>query len=548
IPSPSPPQGRREPECFVEASRRMSVRSKPNREGKAPAEPEHDVSELPEGWAVVKLQEIGSWRSGGTPSRTKPEYFGQGIPWVKSGDLPDGPITKTDEEITQLGLDNSAAKLMPPGTVCMALYGATIGKLGTMTFEAATNQATANLVPDESLVDGQYVFNYLMSERQSFIDLGQGGAQPNISQEIVRNHPIKLPPLAEQRRIVLKLELLLGKVSSSQQRLSRVPGLLKRFRQSVLAAACSGKLTADWREENPQDIEQAETDICRIDAERRKELALARQLAKHLGAAAPKKPCWEGYDAIPILENSETPASWITIPVGFLCDCIVPGRDKPKSFTGKIPWVTLPDIIGPEISASVSGLGLSASEIEEVNARIIPINAVVMSCIGRFGLAAVVTTPLVVNQQLHAFIPSPTVLPKYLAFHIPVLADHMNLIATSTTIAYINKDNCNSIPINLPPLSEQQEIVRRVEKLFSFADQIEARLRQAQSHVDRLTQSILAKAFRGELVPTEAELARHENRSYDPASELLARIQAEREQSGEPSKVTTKRAKAATRK
>jgi type I restriction enzyme S subunit len=228
----------------------MSARSKTKQEGKAPAEPEHDGSELPDGWAVATLQEVGAWRSGGTPSRTKSEYFGQGIRWVKSGDLPDGPITKTDEQITQLGLENSAAKLMPTGTICMALYGATIGKLGTMTFEAATNQATANLVPDERLINGQYVFHYLMSERQNFIDLGQGGAQPNISQEIVRKHPIRLAPLAEQRRIVAKLELLLGKVSSSQQRLSRVPGLLKRFRQSVLAAACSGKLTADWREQN----------------------------------------------------------------------------------------------------------------------------------------------------------------------------------------------------------------------------------------------------------------------------------------------------------
>ena len=250
----------------------MSVRSKPNREGDPPrrtAEPERDGSELPEGWAVAKLQDVGAWRSGGTPSRTKSEYFGQGVPWVKSGDLPDGPITKSDEQITQLGLDSSAAKLMPPGTICMALYGATIGKLGTMTFEAATNQATANLVPDERLVDGQYVFHYLMSERQNFIDLGQGGAQPNISQEIVRNHPIKLAPLAEQRRIVGKLELLLGKVSSSQQRLSRVPGLLKRFRQSVLAAACSGKLTADWRDEN-EDVETATELLERLQTERRK--------------------------------------------------------------------------------------------------------------------------------------------------------------------------------------------------------------------------------------------------------------------------------------
>ncbi len=235
----------------------MSVRTKSKRERQVPAESDIDSSDLPEGWAVAKLQDVGAWRSGGTPSRTKPEYFGQGIPWVKSGDLPDGPITKTDEQITPLGLENSAAKLMPTGTICMALYGATIGKLGTMTFEAATNQATANLVPDERLVDGKYVFHYLMSERQNFIDMGQGGAQPNISQEIVRKHPIKLAPLDEQRRIVSKLQEVLGKVQQSQQRLARIPALLKRFRQSVLAAACSGKLTADWREENPEEESQS---------------------------------------------------------------------------------------------------------------------------------------------------------------------------------------------------------------------------------------------------------------------------------------------------
>src|SRR5262245_34327064 len=96
------------------------------------------VDEAPaeiEGWAVTVLRETGAWSTGGTPSRKQPTYFGGRIAWVKSGDLKDGPVTTTDEAISQLGLSHCAAKLLPPGTVMMALYGATIGKLGILEIE-----------------------------------------------------------------------------------------------------------------------------------------------------------------------------------------------------------------------------------------------------------------------------------------------------------------------------------------------------------------------------------------------------------------------------
>ena len=86
------------------------------------------MSDIPQGWTRTSLSEIGKWSSGGTPSRANSAYFGKGIPWVKSGDLPDGAITRTEEEITELGLNNSSAKVLPVGTICLALYGATIGK------------------------------------------------------------------------------------------------------------------------------------------------------------------------------------------------------------------------------------------------------------------------------------------------------------------------------------------------------------------------------------------------------------------------------------
>lgn len=205
------------------------------------------MSEIREGWVNVKLGNVGIWCSGGTPSRRNPDYFGQGIPWIKSGDLPDGLILNTEEQITKSGLNNSSAKLLPTGTISIALYGATIGKLGVMTFPAATNQACANVVAHSMLIEPRFLFFYLLSERKTLIEKGQGGAQPNISQEIVKSHPIPLPPLNEQRRIVAKLEKLLSRVDAAQARLATVPRIIKRFRQSVLAAACSGKLTADWR-------------------------------------------------------------------------------------------------------------------------------------------------------------------------------------------------------------------------------------------------------------------------------------------------------------
>ncbi|MFA5146960.1 MAG: restriction endonuclease subunit S [Candidatus Omnitrophota bacterium] len=199
-------------------------------------------NDLPEGWTETVLGEIGKWCSGGTPSRRNTEYFGQGVPWVKSGDLLDGPIIRTDEQITELGLQSSSAKLMPTGTISMALYGATIGKLGIMTFPAATNQACANVISNEHIIKPKYLFYYLFSERQRFIERGQGGAQPNISQEIVRSHPISLPSIDEQEEIVHRVEALFALADQLEVRYNKAKSQVDKLTQSILAKAFRGEL------------------------------------------------------------------------------------------------------------------------------------------------------------------------------------------------------------------------------------------------------------------------------------------------------------------
>jgi len=148
----------------------------------------------------VKLRNVCDTTSGGTPSRDVAAYYGGDIPWVKSGELLDGLITDTEEKITKAALASSSAKLFPAGTLLIALYGATVGRLGILGIDATTNQAVCGITPNEQL-DRDFLFYYLLKQREKLIDSRTGGAQPNINQEIIRELDIPLPPLTEQKRI-----------------------------------------------------------------------------------------------------------------------------------------------------------------------------------------------------------------------------------------------------------------------------------------------------------------------------------------------------------
>ena len=167
---------------------------------------------LPEGWCFSKLGSIGVWQSGGTPSRSSPAYYNGVIPWLKIADLPDGYVTNCSEKISHDAINNSSAKVNPEGSVALAMYGS-IGKLGILTFQAATNQAICVCSLFKG-VDSKYLFYFLMSQREEFIRKAGGGVQSNISKDIIVNHPITLPPLAEQLKIVAKIERLFSVLNS----------------------------------------------------------------------------------------------------------------------------------------------------------------------------------------------------------------------------------------------------------------------------------------------------------------------------------------------
>jgi type I restriction enzyme S subunit len=196
------------------------------------------MSDLPAGWTRATLRDVATWGSGGTPKATEPTYYGGGIPWAIIGDLNDSVVTRCANSITTGGLKHSSAKVVPPGTVLIAMYGS-IGKLGVAGVSMATNQAIAFAQPDESIIAPRYLFWYLRLQRDALLRSGKGATQQNISQTVLKAWPIPLPPLAEQRQIVEVIEEQVSRLDAagaSLERAMRRVRLAKEF--AFTSVAC----------------------------------------------------------------------------------------------------------------------------------------------------------------------------------------------------------------------------------------------------------------------------------------------------------------------
>ncbi|CAH6804115.1 Type I restriction-modification system, specificity subunit S [Vibrio chagasii] len=190
------------------------------------------------------------------------------------------------------------------------------------------------------------------------------------------------------------------------------------------------------------------------------------------------------------------PKGWKVQPVGKVVDCIVPGRDKPKSFTGDIPWITTNDLfhLGTTFS-SKSGMGLSVSEINEVRAKVIPKDSVLMTCVGDLGLVSISGCDFVMNQQLHAFLPNEQVNKYFLMYALSFQKGHMKRVASSTTVPYMNKTICNNVPLITPMLKEQS----RFGLIYEATMEAIVKSNDSLSELNALFNSLRQRAFKGKL-------------------------------------------------
>jgi type I restriction enzyme S subunit len=188
-------------------------------------------------WVESTLGEIANWGSGGTPKADNPDFYDGEIPWCVIGDLTESEVLETEKRITNLGLSNSSAKVIDPGSVLLAMYGASIGRTGISAIPMATNQAIAFARCQSNLALPKYLLAYLQTQKTKFVEMGQGAAQPNISQTIIKAWPINLPPIPYQNHLVSTMEVFDATLFTLQSSINAS----KLLRSSLLSDLLSGE-------------------------------------------------------------------------------------------------------------------------------------------------------------------------------------------------------------------------------------------------------------------------------------------------------------------
>ena len=473
-------------------------------------------SPLPKGWVWVRLGNICHTATGGTPSRKVSSFYCGNIPWLKSGELNDGIIYDSEEKITEIALNSSSAKIFPRGTILIALYGATVGKLGILGINAATNQAICGIYINQKILIQKYLFYFLHSYRKNLLKKRFGGAQPNISQSIIKDIILPLPPLPEQQRIVSKIEELFTKLDAGVDALKKAKEQIKRYRQAVLKYAFEGKLTEEWRKTNMDELESASVLLERIKEERKKKLG--------------KK-----YKELPPIDTSELPElpeGWVWVRLGEIAEIISGVSFKPNQLC-KQDVKSVRILRGGNIQNDNYYLleddYFVPKDIVSNDQLLRRYDIILVSSTGSkqaIGKAAIIKEELN-NLSVGAFLRIiriyENIQKKYIGFYFYTLSyrNYIREIVKGVNINNIKDSYLNEMFLPLPPLPEQQRIVEEIERRFSVADEVEKVIDNSLKQAERLRQSILKKAFEGKLVPQDP--------SDEPAEKLLERIKAEKE-------------------
>lgn len=426
---------------------------------------EEQPYEVPENWVWVRLESVASWGSGGTPSRKHEEYYNGDILWIKTGELNNGWIYDTEEKITDEGLKKSSAKLFPPYSVLIAMYGATIGKVAILGVPATTNQACACAVCNQSLLY-MYLFYYCISQKNVFIEKGKGGAQPNISQIILKQHPIPLPPLSEQQRIVERIEELFAKLDEAKERLQEVADSFAVRKAAILHKAFTGEL-------------------------------IGKQVTE-------------------------------LVPLENLVDLIKIGPfgsslHESDYIENGIPLVNPKHIVQQRIVPQ-SKISISDEKSEELSSYKLKENDIVLGRRGEMGRCAPIS-----NREENWICGTGSMIIRLkkeydaklysLILGSQATVTYLENSAVGSTLKNLNEKIVRKIPVPQFSNEEQHEIVRLIDDLLARERAAQQAAEQALASIDLVKKSILARAFRGELGTNKASEA--------SALELLRQVLAE---------------------
>lgn len=434
------------------------------------------MSELPKGWVTLSTGDAGVWRGGGTPSKAKSEFWTSGtIPWVSPKDMKRSHIAEAIDNITESAIENSATQLIPDGSVLVVTRSGILRHslpVAANTAPVAINQDLKALTPYDG-IEPEYVMLQLQADASQILQecAKSGTTVDSLDFERLKQRDLRLAPLAEQRRIVEKVDSLTARTARACKELDRIPTLIARYKQRLLALAYSGQLSAL----NP--------------------------------SAANAKFCSVG-DIVNISSGYGFP------------------KDRQGKTKGDFPFAKVSDI-SRAVVENGGVIGAASNYVDEedlktLKAKPIPAGSIVFAKIGealKLNRRAITAVSLILDNNCMALTPDITkVLPAYL-LHFMETVD-LGPLSVATAVPSVRRGDVASLQILLPPLEDQYEIVRRIESTFSWLDRLANEHGSAAKLLPKLDGAILAKAFRGELVPQDP--------NDEPASALLVRISEDR--------------------
>jgi type I restriction enzyme S subunit len=468
--------------------------------------------EIPEGWQRVKLPQVAGINMGQSPPGSTYNERGEGLPFFQ-GKADFG----TRHPIVRVWC-TEPKKIAKSGDVLISVR-APVGPTNVADRICAIGRGLAAITPLGGIPTEFILFKLRLLEPELSLS-GTGSTFTAINRKDLEEIDIDVPPLEEQKRIVAKAEELFARVNATKERLAKVVVILKRFRQAVLAAACSGRLTADWREKNPV-VVSVEAILEKIQSIRLDQVTRASE----------KQKISEIYAYQEEEDSKILPEKWRYLSLDKLCESFQYGTSQKSLPTGKVAVLRMGNIQNGEIDW---GDLLYSSDDEEIRKYKLNPGDVLFNrtnspeLVGKTGIYRG-EHPAIFAGYLIRIRNFEELDPRYLNLCLNTYYARDFCSRTKTdgvSQSNINAKKLGKFQVPFCPISEQKEIIHRVDSLFRLADSIEKHVIMATARAESLTQAILAKAFRGELVSTEAELARREGRSYEPASALLARIKA----------------------
>lgn len=409
------------------------------------------LGELPASWSVESLKRRFRVANGSTPKSDEPSFWDGDIPWVTPEDLSKVTgkvIESTRRQITAEGYESCATRRVPQGSVILSTR-APIGSLAISAVELCTNQGCRALVPSAGALP-EFIYYFLSSAVDPLQSFGRGTTFLELSAADLASFPAPFPSVQEQQAIVTFLDREIAKLDTLIAKQNRLIELLQEKRQAIISHAVTKGLNPD----------------------------------------APMKDSgleWLG----------EVPEHWTLTRARRVAGVFVPQRNKPElNEIDGVFWATMEDMGGDTIAST--SYRVSDAAMKSAGSRVLPTDSVITSCVGNFGAAVINRVPVVINQQLQAFVPR-RITAVFLRYLVAASRPYFEMVATAATLVYVNQERFADLPLVVPPSAEQVAIVRRLDEECQKIDGLVAKARRSIELIQEHRTALISSAVTGKI-------------------------------------------------